>query len=326
MSASLRKLLVMVCVPFFLAAGALAYYVLTAHVVTTDNAYIKQDKISVSAEVGGNLVEVAVTENQQVAKGDLLFRIDPDPYQLAVDRAASAVDTAQARLKELEAALVAARVKEDRAQENIVYYEKEFARQTTLRKTSVTSEANLQTAEHNLQQAHADLATARAEMGESQAALATGHASVTDAQVQLAQAQLNLARTTVRAPAAGIVSQTERLHVGQLMMQNLPAVTIVQNHSSWVEANFKETDLNNMKVGQPVVIEVDSYNDLRLNGQVASIGAGTGSEFSILPAQNANANWVKVTQRVPVRIAIIDASAQPLIAGLSVNVRVDTSQ
>ena len=135
---------------------------------------------------------------------------------------------------------------------------------------------------------------------------------------------LDLSRTVVRAPVSGYVSQTKSLQVGQMMITGLPAVTIVSNKPAWVDANFKETDLNQMKVGQCARLTFDAYPGLKLKGHVQSIGAGTGSEFSVLPAQNANGNWVKVTQRVPVRIAIDDQSARPMIAGLSVDVTVYT--
>jgi len=124
---------------------------------------------------------------------------------------------------------------------------------------------------------------------------------------------------------SGVVTQADRLQIGQMMVSGLPALTIVSKTGSWVEANFKETDLNDMRVGQPATLTFDAYPSLKLKGRVASIGAGTGSEFSVLPAQNANGNWVKVTQRVPVRIAIIGASPRPLLAGLSTHVRIDTS-
>jgi membrane fusion protein, multidrug efflux system len=125
---------------------------------------------------------------------------------------------------------------------------------------------------------------------------------------------------------AGVVSQADRLQIGQMMTQGLPAVSIVVSDRSWVEANFKETDLKNMHVGQPAELSLDAYPDMTLKGHIASIGAGTGSEFSVLPAQNANGNWVKVTQRIPVRIAIDSKTSRPLIAGLSTHVRVDTSK
>lgn len=323
---SQRRLLLMFGLPALLIAGTLVYYVLTEKYVSTDNAYVKQDKVSVSAEVSGVIIDARVSENQQVRSGDLLFLIDPEPYQLTVDEAAAAVATAAAHLEELQAAVLSSEVKAKKAEQDIAYYQKEYQRQKALLKTSVTSEANLQSAEHALEQAQSELATARAEIAEDKAAVATGESAVNNAKVQLAKAKLNLERTEVRSPATGIVSQADRLKVGQLMVQSLPAVTIVINNRSWVEANFKETDLDNMRIGQPAEITVDTYPDLKLQGRVESIGAGTGSEFSILPAQNATANWVKVTQRVPVRITILDKSARPLIAGLSVNVTVDTSQ
>lgn len=326
MTRSVRSLLLMFAVPALLLIGALTYFHATARYASTDNAYIQQDKISVSAEVGGRVVAVGARENARVKTGDLLFRIDPQPYQLAVDEAKVAIATAKARLEELKAALASKQVEIDSAKDDIAYFDKEYSRQKALLKTSLTSEATLQAAEHKLTQARAELATAQAEAAEAKAAIATGVSAVANAKVQLEIAKLNLARTEVRSPAAGVVSQADRLQLGQLMMQSLPAVTIVRTDTSWVEANFKETDLTTMKVGQPVDITVDTYPDLKLTGRVDSIGAGTGSEFSILPAQNANANWVKVTQRVPVRIAILGKPAKPLIAGLSVHVRIDISQ
>jgi membrane fusion protein (multidrug efflux system) len=144
-------------------------------------------------------------------------------------------------------------------------------------------------------------------------------------QVQKRKALLDLSRTEVRAPESGVISQSDRLQVGQMMVSGLPAVTIVSTAGTWIEANFKETDLNNMRVGQTAELTFDAYPKLKIKGRVASIGAGTGSEFSVLPAQNANGNWVKVTQRVPVRITIDTKPARPLIAGLSTHVRIDTS-
>jgi membrane fusion protein (multidrug efflux system) len=142
------------------------------------------------------------------------------------------------------------------------------------------------------------------------------------ARVQLNKALLDLQRTEVRAPVSGIVSQTKSLQVGQQMITGLAAVTIVSNKPAWIDANFKETDLNKMRVGQCAIVSFDAYPGLKLKGHVESLGAGTGSEFSVLPAQNANGNWVKVTQRVPVRIAIDEKSPRALIAGLSADVEV----
>ncbi len=318
--------------PVLLGAGALVYFLLSLGHVSTDNAYIRQDKVSVSAEVGGRIVEVAVKENQRVKAGDLLFRIDREPYQLAVDQAKAAIATARARVDELQTVYDTSNVDIESAEEDIDYYTKEYRRQKELLKTKVGTEAALQAAEHALANARSKLSSARADAARAQSALSTGgiadgeNPQVRAAKVQLEQARLNLGRTEVRAPVSGIISQAERLQVGSLMVQGLPAVTIVKNEHSWVEANFKETALERMHPGQPATITVDTFPGLELHGKVESIGAGTGSEFSIIPAQNANANWVKVTQRVPVRISIEGKPERNLIAGLSVNVRVDTRQ
>ena len=150
------------------------------------------------------------------------------------------------------------------------------------------------------------------------------HYAKEEATAKRAQAAMNLDRTVVRARADGIVSQTNRLQVGNITPSGVPALSLVVSDNVWVEANFKETDLNHMRVGQPAEMEFDAYPDLKVRGRVQSIGAGTGSEFSVLPAQNANGNWVKVTQRVPVRIAIDGTPPRAMIAGLSTDVKIDT--
>jgi membrane fusion protein (multidrug efflux system) len=319
--------------PALLIAVSLGYYLLNANYVSTDNAYVRQDKVSVSTEVGGRVVEVAVRENQHVKAGELLFRIDPEPFKLAVADADAAIANAEARLDTLQTNYTASDVDIDKAIKDVAFYEQEYQRQAELIKTRVTTKAALDTAAHNLSEARSKLATARADAAKAKAALSTGHSSRTNinpavlaARVQKEKALLNLSRTEIRAPADGIVSQSSKLQVGQLMVQGLAALSIVKDNVSWVEANFKETDIENMRIGQPVAIEVDTYSGMKLNGRVESIGAGTGSEFSILPAQNATGNWVKVTQRIPVRIAIDGKPARPLIAGLSTYVRVNISK
>lgn len=317
--------------PVLLIAVSLIYYILNANYASTDNAYIRQDKVSVSAEVGGRIVEVAVRENQRVKTGDLLFRIDDEPYKLAVAEAEAAIANAEARLDTLETDYATSDVDIAKAKTDVAFFENEYRRQQELMKKHVTTKVALDAAAHALAEARSTLATARADAAKAKAALSTGHLrtkenpAVLAARVQRDKALLNLARTEVRAPTDGIVSQSKRLLVGQLMVQGLAAVSIVKDDVSWVEANFKETDLDAMHVGQSATIKIDAYGD-KLKGHIESIGAGTGSEFSILPAQNATGNWVKVTQRVPVRIAIDDKPKYPLIAGFSANVRVDTHQ
>jgi len=300
--------------------------------VSTDNAYVQQDKVSVSSEVGGKIVAVDVAENQLVKAGDVLFRIDPEPYRLAVAEADARIANAQVNLSTLSTSAAASTVDIGAAREDIRYAETIFARQQALMARGFTTRAEYDAARHAVQQARDKLAQAEADAREARARLATGAAvlgqnpEIAAGRVARAQAELNLKRTVVRAPIDGRVSQADRLQPGQMLVSGLPAVTIVADRRSWIEANFKETDLDKMRVGQPAEIRFDAYPDLRLKGHVASLGAGTGAEFSVLPAQNATGNWVKVTQRVPVRIAIDERAPRQLIAGMSADVSVDIRQ
>jgi membrane fusion protein, multidrug efflux system len=330
--ARLGRWALMVSVPLLLIGGASYYYVINDHFVSTDNAYVQQNKISISAEIGGRIVEVAARENQMVAAGDLLFRLDPEPYRIAMAQADATIAAAQVKVVGMQTELSTTGVDIDSAREDVVFFEREYRRQSELMRRGFTTKARLDTATHAVSDARSRLAVAQAEAVKARAALATGAAApgvnpaVLAGQVQKRKALYDLSKAEVRAPASGLVSQSERLQVGQMMTQGLPAVSIVVSDQSWIEANFKETDLKNMRVGQPVELWFDAYPDTELKGKVMSIGAGTGSEFSILPAQNANGNWVKVTQRVPVRIAIEGKPSRPLIAGLSTHVRIDTSK
>ncbi|URW76291.1 HlyD family secretion protein [Sphingomonas donggukensis] len=324
----LRPLL-MFGVPLIIIAMAGYFWATSGRFVSTDNAYVSQDKVSVASDVAGRIVAVNVKENQIVRAGDLLFRIDPDPYRIAVAQANAQIAGAQVAVQTLQTSYQGTGADIVAARDQIAAAQEDYARQAELMKRGFTTRARLQQSQHGLQQARAALQSAEASAAEARAKLATGSAvpgqnpQIAAAQVARSKAQLDLSRTEVRAPVGGQISQADRLQVGQMMVSGLPAVTIVADSRSWVEANFKETDLNKMRVGQAAEVSFDAYPGLHLKGHVASIGAGTGSEFSVLPAQNANGNWVKVTQRVPVRIAIDEKSPRQLIAGLSADVRVD---
>ena len=323
----LRPLL-MFGVPLIILAIAGYFYFTSGHSVSTDNAYVQQDKVSVSTDVAGRIVEVAVKENQVVKAGDLLFRIDPEPYRIAVQQAQAAIAAAQVQLNTDRVSYQGTGADIQAARDRIAQAEEDFGRQAELMKRGFTTRVNYLAAQHAVEQARAQLQSAQSDAAEARSKLATGAAvpganpAIAAARVQLAKAQLDLARTEVRAPIDGIVSQTKSLQVGQQMITGLAAVTIVSNKPAWIDANFKETDLNRMRVGQCAMVSFDAYPGMKLKGHVESLGAGTGSEFSALPAQNANGNWVKVTQRVPVRIAIDGKSPREMIAGLSADVKV----
>lgn len=316
-------------VPLLIILVAAYVWLTSGRFVGTDNAYVAQDKVSVSSDVAGRIVQVAARENQSVKAGDLLFRIDPDPYRIAVAQANAGIANAQVALTSLQADYAGTSADIQAAQDAIQNAAEDYDRQQQLMRQGFTTRARLQQSQHALEQARAKLANAQASATQARAKLAAGAAvpganpAIAAAQVARQKAALDLTRTVVRAPIDGTISQADRLQVGQMMITGLPAVSIVANGRSWVNANFKETDLNHMRIGQPAEVTFDAYPGLKLRGHVQSIGAGTGSEFSILPAQNATGNWVKVTQRVPVRIAIDEQSPRQLIAGQSADVRVD---
>lgn len=326
------RLLLMISLPLVLIALAAWYYLAGAGTVSTDNAYVRQDKVSVSADVSGRIAKVAVAENQQVAKGALLFEVEQATYRIALAQAEAALATARLDVSQLRTGLATKDVSIKGATEDVAFAQQDLARQQQLLREGFTTRARFDQASHALAQAREALAHATAETANAAAAL--GDASRPDGQHPLIlaalakrnRAALDLALTSVRAPADGTVSQTGRLQVGTVAAVGLPMLTIVRSGKPWIEANFKETDLRDMAVGQSAEIELDAYAKGVLHGRVASIGAGTGSEFSVLPAQNASGNWVKVTQRVPVRIELIETPKRELIAGLSAKVTVMTDK
>jgi membrane fusion protein, multidrug efflux system len=325
-----RRMGLLLVVPLLLLGIGGYFWLISGRYVSTDNAYVQRDMVSVASPVSGTIVAVHVTENQQVQRGDLLFELDDRPFRVALQQANAQIAEARVQIAELQARSSGTQGDITGAQANLTFAERNLARYQSLMDRGFLSRVRYDDAVHEVAEARERLANARAEAQSARAALAQGGISAQPAlQAALAAreaALLNLEYTRVRAPADGYVTQADRAQVGSIIVGGVPVVTIVRSDALWVEANFKETDLTNMFVGQPAEIEFDAYPDIEVRGHVASIGVGTGSEFSLLPAQNASGNWVKVTQRVPVRIAIDSNPGRPLIAGLSVNAIVDTRE
>lgn len=322
------RLILMLSVPLLLVAIGGYMWLTSGRYVSTDNAYVQRDMVSVAPEVSGTIVEVLVRENQVVHRGDVLFRIDPRPYRIALANAEAQIRAAEVQVAQASAQVQGTGADISGAEANLQYAERDFQRYQALIDRGFTTRAAYDDARHDVEEARQRLANARAAATTARSALTGGgtanQPAVEAARVARDQALLNLSRTEVRAPSDGVVSQTDRLQVGNAAVTGVPNVTIVRSATTWVEANYKETDLANMYVGQPAEISLDAYPGAHIRGHVASIGAGTGSQFSVLPPQNATGNWVKVTQRVPVRIAVDGDPGRPLIAGLSADVTVDT--
>jgi membrane fusion protein (multidrug efflux system) len=327
--AKLLRLVALFLVPLLIVGGALFYWFGSPDTVSTDNAYVKQDIVSIAGEVNGLIVAVNVRENQQVKAGDVLFRIDPATFEVAMRQADAQIASAQANVTALTADVGANAANIAGARDDLALAEAQYAREKALLDRGFNTRARMDEAVHAVAAARDRLASVSAEVAKAQAQLANGaqvpglNPQIAAAQATRAKAALDLTRTEVRAPVAGRITQVTRLQVGQMVFAGVPMVSIVREGGARVEANFKETDLGRMRQGQLAEVKLDAYPGLKLKGHIDSIGAGTGSEFSVLPAQNATGNWVKVTQRVPVRIAIDSSSGdRPLIAGLSANVTV----
>ena len=319
---SLRTILMLI-VPALLLIGGGYYWLTSGGSVSTDDAFVKQDIVSVSAQVNGPIAEVLVKDGDQVKRGQVLFRIDPQPYQVALEQAQAQLAAAQLQTTQLrtQAAGTGADIVGEQA--NLKIKQNALARQQALLKQGFTTRADYEDALNEVKTAEQDLADARARAANAHAAIAPGEQpSIAQAKAAVDKAQLELDRTAIRAPMDGVVENADNLQVGQMAVTGVGMLSLVHSKAAWVEANFKEKDVGRMVPGQRAKIEVDAYPGVDFPAHVESVGAGTGSQFSLLPAQNANGNWVKVTQRVPVRIAFDNTPSKPMIAGLSVNATV----
>ena len=317
------RTIVMLIVPALLIVGGVYYYLGSGGSVSTDDAQIKQDIVSVSPQVNGQVVAVFVRNGAHVKRGDLLFRIDPQPYQVALEQAQAALASAKLQTTQLRTQAAGTGADITGAQANLSIKENALARQQALLKQGFTTRADYEDALNEVKTAEQQLADARARAANAHAAIAPGEQpSIAQAQAAIDKARLDLERTAIRAPMDGVVENADDLQVGKMAVLGVGALSVVHSNTAWVEANFKEKDVGKMVPGQRAEISVDAYPGTKFPAHVQSIGAGTGSEFSLLPAQNANGNWVKVTQRVPVRIAFNSTPSKPMIAGLSVNATV----
>ncbi len=325
-----RRPVLMLLLPLIIVAGGAYFWLTAGRSVSTDNAYVNQDKVSISSDVTGRVVDVNVGESQTVHKGDVLFRIDPEPFRIALEQANANLANARAQVAEMRSTFTGKGAGVTGKREAIGYAQIDLKRQQDLMTNGFTTRARLEQAEHTLAQARSDMASAEADEANARAALGGDpggsidrHPLVMAAAAARDKAALDLKRTTVIAPANGLASQTTKVQPGQIVALGIPTMSLLISNRDWVEANFKETDLDHMRIGQKASVKLDAYPGTPLTGHVESVGGGTGSTFSLLPAQNATGNWVKVVQRVPVRIAIDDHRGLPPIAGLSANVTVD---
>jgi len=318
----LRTFLLLI-VPALLVIGGGYYWLTSGGSVSTDDAQIKQDIVAVSAQVTGPIEQVLVKNGAHVKRGDLLFRIDQAPFKVALEQAQAQLAAAKLQTSQLRTQAAGTGADITGEQANLAIKHNALSRQQALLKQGFTTRTDYDDALNEVKTAEQDLADARARAANAHAAIAPGEQpSIAQAQAAVDKAQLDLTRTQVRAPMDGVVENADNLQIGQMAVTGLGMLSLVHSQTAWVEANFKEKDVGRMHPGERASVEVDAYPGKTFEARIQSIGAGTGSEFSLLPAQNANGNWVKVTQRVPVRIAFDGTPNQPMIAGLSVDATV----
>jgi len=327
-----HRLLLLIGGPLLLAAAALYLYLIGGRYVSTDDAYLKAARVEISANVSGRVVAVAVHDNQAVHAGDVLFRLDPRPFHIAVNAARARLAAARLKVKSLQATYLQRRADEKAAGETLAYRRKELARQKKLAESGLSSARELDRQKHALQSARQALTAARqqtasafADLGGNPDTPVDSHPGVQQALAALDRARLDLSYAVVHAPIDGVVTRVEQLQAGDYIKAADPLFALVSLNNMWVEANFKETDMTHLHAGQSASISVDAFPGVKYTGRVASTSPGTGSDFSLLPPENSSGNWVKVVQRVPVRISIDGPrDTRALAAGMSVTAEVDT--
>jgi membrane fusion protein (multidrug efflux system) len=331
LGARLGRLVLLGLGPLVLLVGGTYYYVISGRYVTTENAYLKADKIAVSTDVSGPVAMVAVGENDQVVQGQTLFRIDERRYRIVLARKEAELRTARQNVEVLRA-LHRQKVAElEATRQEVRFHESEFKRSEGLKKGGHVSQANydktrrdLLMARHRVEAVRQDIAGVLASLGGDPEAPNDRHPKVLEALTERERAQLDVLRTTVVAPLGAIVSNID-LQIGEYVTAGTPVFSLVAAERVWVQANLKETDLTHVRVGQQARVMVDAYPDHSWPARVASISPATGAEFALLPPQNASGNWVKVVQRVPLRLELERRpSDPPLRAGMSVEVEIDT--
>ena len=328
-----RRFLLLVVLPLAAAIGGLVFYLNGGRYVGTDDAYVGAQKVLITPDISGKIDKVVVKEGQHVNKDDVLFEIDPVPFKLAVDQARAQLEQAKTTYDNLVANVKIYGQMLDLAQQAVDLKQRDVERKQALVAQKVGSQLDLDNSANAMVTAGAQAQFVRQQLSNAKAQL-LGNPDLpleqfppyAQAKAQLDMAQRNLDHTVLRAPMPGIATQVEQIQLGRFVAAGTPVFSVIDVDQPWVDANPKESDFTYVAVGQPATLEVDAFPNHLFKGHVGSLSPGTGAQFAILPPQNATGNFVKVVQRVPVRIYfdMDDPFVKKLKAGMSVYATVDT--
>jgi membrane fusion protein (multidrug efflux system) len=322
----------MLALPVLVAIFGVTKYLADEAYVSTDDAFVRAAKVTINARVAGQAVEIAVHDNERVRQGQVLFKIDPEPYQIAADQAEARLRSARLQIDSLKATYRQQQAELQSAKDSAAFDEREYNRKRMLVASDFTPRSVYEQAETNLKVARQRVASIEQQIANTTVALdgdpnleIDRHPTVRAAKAQLDRARLDLSYATVTAPDDGIVTRVDDLQIGDFVNPGAPVFSLLSGRRIWIEANFRETGLTHMRPGQQATIDVDAYPDRAFTAHVVSMSPGTGSDFSVLPPENATGNWVKVVQRLPVRLELDEVDPKrPLFSGISATVRVDT--
>ncbi|WP_213772002.1 HlyD family secretion protein [Bradyrhizobium sp. dw_78] len=328
-----RRVLLLVVLPIVAIIGGFAFYLSGGRYVGTDDAYVGAQKVLITPDISGKIEKVVVKEGQLVQQGDVLFEIDPVPFRLAADQARAALEQAKTTFNNLGSNIKIYQQMADLMQQASDLKQRDVDRKSTLAKSSFGSQLDLDNASTALVTTQAEYAFVQQQLSSAKTQL-LGRDDLPleefppyyQAKAALAQAERNLDHTVMRAPMAGIATQVDQIQLGRFVVAGTPVFSVIDVAKPWVDANLKESDFTHLAVGQQVDIDVDAFPDHAFKGSVGSLSPGTGAQFAILPPQNATGNFVKVVQRIPVRIYFDsnDKYVQKLKAGMSAYTTIDT--
>jgi membrane fusion protein (multidrug efflux system) len=329
-----RRPLLLVVLPTIVLVGGIVFYLNGGRYVGTDDAYVGAQKVLITPDISGKVEKVVVREGQHVNAGDTLFEIDPVPFRFAVQQAKATLDTAQTNYDNLVSNVKIYGQMQELMQQGVDLKQRDVERKSSLVKSAAGSQLDLDNSASSLVTARAQLELLRQQLSSSKNQL-LGNLDLpleqfppyAQAKAALDQAQRNLDHTVLKAPISGVATQVDNIQLGRFVAAGTPILTVIDDARPWVDANLKESDFTYIAVGQPVEIDVDAFPSHAFKGTVGSLSPGTGAQFAILPPQNATGNFVKVVQRVPVRIYFDynDSAVKKLKAGMSSYTTIDTN-